>query len=80
MLLRRYHKLEEEKSPNDFIADVDKAIDEEVILEPIIEPTEEDLNLEELTVKELKEIATERQIEVPDRVKKDDLIKLIREG
>lgn len=65
---------------NDFIADVEKAIEDEVILEPIIEPTEEDLNLEELTVKELKQIATERQIEVPDRVKKDDLIKLIREG
>lgn len=37
-------------------------------------------NLDDLTVKELKELATEAGIEVPNRVKKSELIQMIREG
>lgn len=76
MLLRRYHAVKEE-APNGFIEDVEKAIKkygEEVVFDyktPI---------LEELTVKELKEMALDKDIEVPKKIKKDDLIKLIREG
>ena len=94
MLLRRYHKAEEKLS-NDFIADVEKTIEqygeevvfdhkiptvEEVSLEELIEVMEDDLSLEELTVKALTEIALEKGIEVPKKIKKEDLIKLIREG
>ncbi|HHU07817.1 MAG TPA: hypothetical protein GXZ59_05680 [Clostridiaceae bacterium] len=69
MLLRRYHKVEEVE----VVEEVKK-----INIEPTI--VEDDLNLEGLSVKELKQIALERQIEVPDRIKKVDLIQLIREG
>lgn len=71
MLLRRYHKVEEVE----IVEEVKK-----INLEPTIDLVEDDLSLEGLTVKELKQIALERQIEVPDRIKKVDLIQLIREG
>ena len=69
MLLRRYHKVEEVE----VVEEVKK-----INIEPTI--VEDDLNLEGLSVKELKQIALERQIEVPDRIKKTELINLIREG
>ena len=37
-------------------------------------------NLDDLTIRELKEIATEAGVEVPNRVKKSELIQMIREG
>lgn len=71
MLLRRYHKVEEVK----VVEEVRK-----VNLEPTIEPTESELNLEELTVKALTERALEKGIEIPKKIKKTELIQLIREG
>lgn len=68
-LEREINKVEEKLS-NDFIADIEKAIeiygeevvfdhktpaiDEEVILEPVIGPTESELNLEELNYQRTK--------------------------
>ena len=66
MLLRRYHEVKEEVK--------------EINLKPINSFVEKELNLEEITVKELKEMALEMEIEVPKKIKKEDLIKLIREG
>lgn len=80
MLLRRYHKVEEEKIPFDDIPQLKHPLTEEVGLEELIEVVEDDLYLEELTVKALTEIALEKGIEDPKKIKKEDLIKLIREG
>lgn len=66
MLLRRYHKKTEEK--------------EIIKLEVVSDQLESELGLDNKTVKELKKIATEAGIEVPDKIKKVDLIQLIREG
>lgn len=71
MLLRRYHKVEEVK----IVEEVKK-----INLEPTIDLVEDDLNLEGLTVKALTEIALDKGIEVPKKIKKTELIQLIREG
>lgn len=75
MLLRRYHKIEVEKVPFDDVSN-----EEETNLEPINTPLQNQPHLEELTIKELKQVALERQIEVPKKIKKAELIQLIREG
>lgn len=71
MLLRRYHKVEEVK----IVEEVKK-----INLEPTIDLVEDELDLEGLTVKSLTEIALEKGIEVPKKIKKAELIQLIREG
>lgn len=71
MLLRRYHKVEDVKT----VEEVKK-----INLEPTVDLVEDDLNLEELTVKALTEIALDKGIEVPKKIKKAELIQLIREG
>lgn len=42
--------------------------------------TQEDVELNNLTMEKLKEIAVNRKIEVPSKIKKEELIKFIKEA
>lgn len=71
MLLRRYHKQQEPQLPTEVVEDILPEIEQEV--------DEDNTDLTDMSVKQLKELAKEKGIEGYSKLDKDSLIQTLVE-